>query len=324
MLLVSLSCATRAQPPAPIHPAILQHRLQSIAASFPGTVGIFARNLETGAEVSINPDQQFPMASTYKIAIMVHIYREVDAGRISLTERVPLKESDRRLGSGLLTFMTPGLDPTIHDLLLLMITVSDNEATDLLLGRVGAANVTETLRSLGIRDMRVDRSTQQLIADWLGEADPRIRTMSAAAMLSDTAAFANLTREQLDKAGVALRKDPRDQTSPRAMADLLSKIVTSEAASEKSCRDMLEIMGNQQLRTRIHRYLEDVPIASKNGTIGETTNDVGVLSLGAQHIVLSVFTQKASSDVRTEQAEEFIGRIARAVYDYAQDTSTQR
>lgn len=303
---------------------LLKQRLNELAASFPGKVGIFVRNVETGAEVGVNGDDQFAMASTYKVAIMVQVFREAEAGRLALDQRITLGGSDRRLGSGLLPYMNSGLNPTVHDLLLLMITVSDNEATDLLLKRVGAKNVTATLRALEIGDMRVDRSTEELIGDWLAAANPTLRGISGAELVAHPEKLSKLTREQTEGADRAFVNDPRDHTSPHAMADLLTKIVRFQAASEKSCRDMLDIMQQQQLRTRIHRYLENVTIASKNGTIGYVTNDVGVLYAGKQHIVLSIYTVKANSEVTTEQAEERIGRIARAAYDYFEDANAVR
>lgn len=303
---------------------VLEARLQQIAASFPGKAGVFVRDVETGSEAGIHADEEFPMASTYKVAIMTQVFRDVEAGRLSLTERVPLTENDVRPGSGLLSFMAPRLAPTIHDLILMMITVSDNEATDLLLRRVGAARVDATLHQLGIRDMRVDRPTLELIKDWLAVANPHFHDVSAIELVKNPALYENLNREQMEKADEALTADPRDHSSPRAMADLLTKIVKSEAASPAACADMLKIMQAQQLRTRIHRYLEGVTIASKNGTIGATTNDVGVLYAGNHHIVVSVYTLKGNSDVQTEQAEEFIGRVARAAYDYYQDKSAPR
>src|SRR5215469_12292977 len=152
-----LSPLTNGQEQWPQARGVLRERLTKIAASFPGKVGIFVLNIETGAEAGVNADDQFPMASTYKVAIMVQVFREAEAGRLSLTQRVTLGPSDRRLGSGLFPYMDTGLAPTIHDLILLMITVSDNEATDLLLKMVGAKNVTALLRRLDIDGMRVDR-----------------------------------------------------------------------------------------------------------------------------------------------------------------------
>jgi beta-lactamase class A len=320
-LLLSLSPAMLHAQGGAAHAGVLEQRLQGLTSEFPGKVGIFVRNVETGAEVSIHADEMFPMASTYKVAIMTQVFREVEAGRMSLDERVTLTESDRRPGSGLFVFMRPGLNPTIHDLLLLMITVSDNTATDLLLKRVGAANVTAMLRQLGIRDFRVDRSTEQIIGDWLGAADSRLRGVTAAQMLAKPEQFGALTPEQLDSAARTFADDPRDHTSPRAMGDLLTKIVKNEAASAKSCQDMLEIMTEQQLRGRIPRYLEAVSSATKSGTIGPVTNDVGVINVGKGHVVLSVYTLKANAGVRTELAEQFIAHVARTVYDYSEDTA---
>ncbi len=320
LTLVTVSAAAGQAPIAQRHTDVLQHRLEGIAASYPGKVGIFVRNIETGEETGLNADDQFPMASTYKVAIMTQVFREVEAGHLSLTDRVTLTEKDRALGSGLFSYMSPGLNPTIHDLLLLMITVSDNEATDLLLKRVGASNVTAMLRQLGIQDMRVDRTTAELINDWLSLANPAFHGLSGAELLAHPDKFSNPTPEQTEKADRAFLNDPRDHSSPRAMAELLTKIVRNQAASEKSCKDMLEIMAEQQLRTRMHRYLEDAQIASKSGTIGYTINDVGIVTIGKQHIVFSAFTLKSSEAVKTEQAEELIGRLARAAYNYFQDT----
>jgi len=321
-LLVSfiLLPVARSQESAPKGSAVLQERLAKIAASFPGKVGIFVRNIETGEETGVNSNDQFPMASTYKVAVMVQVFREAEAGRLSLAERVPLSEADRRLGSGLLPYMSAGLNPTIHDLVLLMITLSDNEATDLLLKRVGAKNVTAMLRQLGIQDIRVDRSTEELIGDWLAAANPSLRGVPGAEFFAHPEKHAGLTREQTDHADRAFVDDPRDHTSPKAMVDLLTKIFRAQAASEKSCHDMLEIMQQQQLRTRIHRYLENATVASKNGTIGYVTNDVGIIYANKHHLVVSVYTLKANSNVTTEQAEELIGRIARVAYNYFEDS----
>jgi beta-lactamase class A len=305
-------------------PKVLQERLNELAASFPGRVGIYVRNVETGETVAVQADDTYPMASTYKVAIMVQVFRQVEAGKMSLDERVTLTQSDLRPGSGLFSYMTPGLAPTIHDLLLMMIDVSDNEATDVLLKRVGAANVTAMLRSLGIQNIRVDRPTEQIIADWLGAAEPQFHGKTAAEILSHPEAFAKLTQEQMDKAGQSLTDDPRDHASPRAMGELLEKIVKSEAASEKSCRDMLGIMQKQEHRSRISRFMGDMTTATKSGTIGATTNDVGVLYVGKRHVVIAVDTIKANSLVETGQAEEVIGRIAKATYDYFVATSASQ
>jgi beta-lactamase class A len=299
---------------------VLEERLNVLAASFPGKVGVYVHNVETGATVAINADTAYPMASTYKVPIMTQVFRQVDAGKIPLDERVTLKQSDLRPGSGLLQYFAPGVSPTIHDLMLMMITVSDNEATDILLNRVGAANVTAMLKELGIQNIRVDRTTEQIISDWLGAADPQFKGKTAAEILAHPEAFGKITQAQMDKAGEVFTDDPRDHASPRAMGELLEKIVKSQAASAKSCEDLLGIMQKQEHRGRISRYMGDMTTATKSGTIGATTNDVGVLYVGKQHVIVSVYTVKANSLVETYQAEEVIGRIAKTAYEYFQST----
>lgn len=313
LLLVSTLCW-----PAPPQNTIarLQARVERLAHSFPGTIGVYARNIETGAEVAVNVDQLFPMASVYKVAIMVHVFREVDAGRLSLTERIVIRETDRRLGSGLLSYMTPGLNPTLYDLLLLMITISDNQATDMLLERVGAANVTATLRQLGLKDIRVDRSTAELIGDLLTLTDQSFRGKSPAYLLAHPELYAKITPEKREQAYRAFLEDKRDVSSPRAMVELLVEIFRAEAASQASCKEMLQILRRQQFGQRISRYLEGIGVGNKTGTVGYTVNDAGIIYAGKQHIALAVFTLKANSQVSTEEAQQRIGEIARTIYDY--------
>lgn len=265
----------------------LDARIAEIAANFPGTVGVYARNLETGEEAALNPDRRFPMASVYKIPIMTQVFRDIDAGKLSIDERIEIGPEIRvKPGSGLLRLMQPGLQPTISDLLYLMLTISDNAATDLLLERVGAANVTATLREMGLQNISVDRPTAVLIRDWL--ASPNEKFL----------------------------RDERDQSSPRAMAELLAKIANGEAASAESCKRMLEVLRNQQFRQRLPRYLPGVAVLHKTGTIGYTTNDAGIIDMKTQRIAIAVFTEKRDLSVATIEAEETIGQIARAVYDY--------
>jgi beta-lactamase class A len=297
----------------------LQARVEELARSFPGTIGVYARNIETGAEVGYKADELFPMASVYKIAIMVQVFREVDAGRLLLNDRIELGKPDRRLGSGLFTYMTPGLKPTLHDLLMMMIAVSDNEATDKLLSMVGAKNVTATLRALGIKDIRVDRPTSDLIADWLAYSDPSFRNVSLAQMIAQSDVFDKMTPEQFERGSKAFTEDPRDHASPRGMSELLVKIFRSEAASEKSCQDMLEILKLQQFNDRIPRYLpEGTPVAHKTGEIGYTRNDAGIIYAGDQRIVVAIFALRASGDVSEQETYQRAGEIARAIYDYFQ------
>ncbi len=112
-------------------------------------VGVAARDLASGATIDIRADEPFPLASCFKIPVMVEVMRQVDRGLVRLDERLTLREEDKSPGS-LLLHCHAGLQPTVRDLLFLMITLSDNTATDMLWRRVGLESVNATMRELGL------------------------------------------------------------------------------------------------------------------------------------------------------------------------------
>jgi beta-lactamase class A len=313
----------------PTSTTVLQARLGQLSRSFPGKIGIFVHHLEKGDEISVNADDSFPMDSTYKIPIMVQLFREADAGHLAITDRITTTGTRARLGGGqLLNHFTAGLNPTWHDVALLMITVSDNEATDLILKRVGASNVTATMRTLGIQGIRVDSTTEEMIRRFIAGTDPALENRSAAEIGADMASgqIKHPPNGSWDQAAHAFFDAPYDHGTPRAMGELLTKIYRHEAASASACDDMLGILQDQLLNTRIPRYLgaedglEPVRIAHKTGSMVYSISDVGIIYLGKQHIVLSVYTEKANGSVPEEESEDRIGRIAQAVVDFYQDT----
>ncbi len=264
----------------------LRARIERLADEFPGRVGVYARALGTGETIEINADEAFPMASVAKIPILVQFFREVDAGRLDPTERIELTKADRVAGSGLLRHTTPGLAPSLGDLALFMIAISDNEAADALLARLGPDAVTQTMGGMGLSSIRVDRPIRRLIRDYLIQGGDRFTV------------------------------DPRDHATPRAMGELLAAIENSEAASAVSCRRMLDMLHLQIYRDRIPRYLTGVRIAHKTGSIGPVANDSGIIEAGGQAVVLSVFTVRGDSAVSDHVAAECIGNIAREVFEY--------
>lgn len=156
----------------------LQTRLQEFSDAFPGVIGVAVRDIRTGEELSINGDRPFPMASVYKVPIMVEVFRQIEAKKFSLGDRIELGDEHRALGSGVLALLSNGLKPTIEDLITLMIVLSDNEATDILLKKVGAENVTATMRSMGLNNIRVDRTTFEICRNrrgWRTKPEPSVR-----------------------------------------------------------------------------------------------------------------------------------------------------
>ena len=155
-------------------PARVDDAVAVIAAGLGGTVGVAARALAGGAGVSLNADGLFPLASLFKVPVMVEVMRQVDAGELRLDERLVLREGEKSPG-GLLVHLREGLAPTVRDLLYLMITLSDNTAADVLWRRVGLDSVERTLRALGLPTIDCSLPNREyfllqtgLGADWAG------------------------------------------------------------------------------------------------------------------------------------------------------------
>lgn len=131
----------------------LQDRIAERAAEFSGQFGMFAKNLESGEEVGLNADAVMPTASVIKVAVLAELYRQVDAGKVSLEERREVTPEDWWGGSGVLKEFAPGLTPTVNDLARMMIIVSDNVATGMLVRLLGKDAINASLREWGLAEI---------------------------------------------------------------------------------------------------------------------------------------------------------------------------
>lgn len=296
----------------------LLQEIERITERSDGTVGVAAVHLETSRRVIVNPGERFPMASTYKVPIAVQLLTRVDRGEISLTDMVEIEPEDLHPGSGTLTrlFDDPGVILSVHNLLELMLLISDNSATDLSLRTAGGPDaVNARLSELGITGMSVDRPTSVLIADYVGVAAPPDGRIS---MGEFRQASRELDEAQREEAAKAFAVDLRDTSTPGAMAALLESIWRREALSDESTELLLDILERVQTGTgRIKGVLPPgVTVGHKTGTIGGTTNDVGFIYLpnDAGHVVTVVFLKDSERD--GDRREAVIAQISRAIYDY--------
>src|SRR6266850_5406398 len=132
--------------------SILREQIQKVIPRARGQVGVAIKHVESGAEVLVNADEKFPMASAYKLPILVELYYQRAAGKLSLDDRIEVLPGDLHVGSGAMSqlFDPPGVQLSIHNLINLMMRISDNSAADILLNRAGPANVPTRIRSLGL------------------------------------------------------------------------------------------------------------------------------------------------------------------------------
>jgi beta-lactamase class A len=284
-----------------------------------GTMGVAAIHLETGRRVSLNGAEAFPMASAFKVPIAVQLLTRVDQGEIGLDQMVEIKQSDLHPGSGTLTelFNKPGVALSVRNLLELMLLISDNSATDIALRLAGGpAAVTARMRALGCEGIRVDRSTAVLIGDWLGVANlpPEEKWTPATWMLLAAAV------KPEDRAAAAKRfdADPRDTSTPDAMARLLERIQRKDLLKQNSGELLLDILRRCKTgEARLKGLLpQGTVVAHKTGTIGGTTNDVGIITLpdGAGHVAIAIFVKASEKEIPAR--ERAIAEVARAVHDF--------
>ena len=299
----------------------LAQEVERLAENARGTVGVAAYHLETGRGFTLNGDVAFPMASTYKVPIAVQILSMVDRGEISLYDMIELAESDIFVTASAISNLLddPGVQLSVHNLLELMLQISDNIATDVLFREAGgSAAITGRMADAGIDGIRVDRTTWALIANWLGRPDV---TVEGGIHPDDYLKIleAERTDEDLAANNATFNADPRDTSTPAAMASLLRKIWNREVLSEESSRLLIDIMYRCQTgEARLKGALPPgTAVAHKTGTIGETTNDVGIIDLpgDAGHVVTVVYIKESKLE-NNAAMEPVIAQIARAVHDY--------
>jgi beta-lactamase class A len=295
----------------------LEGEVTRLAAIAGGTVGVSVRHLETGREAHLNRGVAFPMASAFKLPVAVQLLTRVDRREIRLDSMVTIQPGDLHPGSGTLSelFDDPGVVLSVRNLLELMLLISDNSATDVVLRIAGGpARVTERMRALGIDGVRVDRPTVRLIADWVG-----VRLASDDITPDQWRELSRATTDSSRRvAAEAFDVDPRDTSTPEGMANLLTKVWRGEALSREGTTLLLDIL--RRVSTGADRLKGLLPpgtvVRHKTGTVGGTTNDVGIIELpdGAGNIAIAVYVKGSTKDVPVR--ERAIAQIARAAYDY--------
>src|SRR6187431_52048 len=129
----------------------IEHRLAERIAAFHGTMGFYAKNLDTGKTLAVGADERYPTASLIKVAVMAEVYRQMAGGKFDERAPVTLAEADKAGDETVpLNMLHAGTVLTVSDLLHFMIAYSDNTATNLLIQRVGTTNVNALLDSLAL------------------------------------------------------------------------------------------------------------------------------------------------------------------------------
>ena len=290
---------------------VLINEINKVTNGFRGRIGVSVKHLETGEAASLNGDELFPTASVFKIPVIIEFYKQLESGGLSLDDKILLKKEDMVPGSGILKELSEGLELTYRDLMELMMILSDNTATDLIVNVVGIDNVNSTLKELGLEKTKIVVGCREILFDLIGlnNLPPEEKTI-------------DLYREKsvgaVTKGSWSLGVENNDVTTPNEMLKLLETIARGEAVSPKSCEAILATMKKCQTGAyRLVKYLpkDKIDFAHKTGSLPGIRNDVGMITFieNKQRYIICCFTRQ-TEDVY--EAEEIIAKVSQNVYHY--------
>ena len=224
----------------------LDDQVKPIVASFKGKISLFAKNLDTGETYGLNPDERVRTASTIKIAVMIEAFARVAEGKAKWTDEVVLRKEKKVSGSGILNELSDGLKLTLRDAVNLMMILSDNTATNLVLDVLTTDAVNARMESLGFKQIKIMRKVGSGGESTAGK-DPENK-----------------------KYGLGM-------ATPREMVLVMEKLERGEVISAAASKEMIELMKSEQGRNAIGRSLWNVPMASKYGALDRLRSAIGIL-----------------------------------------------
>jgi beta-lactamase class A len=284
-LLAALLAACLAAPAAAqSDTAALRRTLDGLTSGYEGVVGISVRNLANGESLSIRGEEKFPSASLIKVSVLVALLDEVRRGTIALDDPITMIARDQVGGSGVLQHLHSGLGLTVLDAARLMIILSDNTATNLLLDKVPMRAVWARMDSLGL---------------------PATRIHSKTFLRSTSVAMDSSVRYGL---GV---------TTPDETVRLFALLHEGRAVSPEMDSVALGILRSNEDWTKLARWLpEGATAAHKSGEVDQSRSDCGILYGPDAPVAVCVMTRenRDTSYAVDNPANLLIARIGAAVY----------
>ncbi|HMM42291.1 MAG TPA: class A beta-lactamase-related serine hydrolase [Thermomicrobiales bacterium] len=285
-------------------------RLEERVAGVEGRFGVAAWPVGKPDEAfGINLDESFPTASVFKVPLLYALYQMHDRGEVDLAQRIRVETEHLVPGSGVLQGLDTGLEPTIRDLAVLMIVLSDNQATDMLYAIVGPDRIHAAMDELGLHRTRVPMSTKALLYDYVGldpdnpehTYDMSLERMRKGEYNRDGAAWSDV-----DGSG-------NDLTTPREMARLCEAIEQGVGLSAEAREGMLDIMKRQKFNERIPAGLpENTDVAHKTGSLKGVRNDAGIVYAPSGPYTVAIFSKRLSDEKAGVQA---IGDLSKIVWE---------
>ena len=279
--------------------------IAQLAQETGGIVGVAATQLSTGRHIGYHEDELFPTASVIKLPLLVTLYEDAQDGRIDLAERIVYREDTRVAGSGVLQYLDAGLAPTLRDLAVLMMTVSDNTATDLLLDRVTKERVEETMARHGLRSIRIPFDIREMLME-LVDLDHR--------QPGGYEELRRLLRLSVGSGGRSMLPEQADRATPADLCRLLELIGTNAILGEAGCDAVVELMKRIQSGTRIPGLLpKGTVVAHKTGSYRRLRNDVGIVYAPNGAYAIAICSRELSRD--NIEDDRALAQISLAVWE---------
>lgn len=237
--------------------SIPDKRVRDEIGQFKGRVSLFAKNLDTGAVYSLGGDDQVPTASTIKLAVMIEAFSRVAEGKAKWTDELALTKEKKVGGAGILQEFTEGLRLTLRDGVTLMMVLSDNTATNLVIDVLTADAVNARMELLGLKDTRLMR-----------------RVFGGGESVEGR-------KEENKRFGLG-------RTTPREMVALMERLERGEILNPGASREMLDLMKREQGTNGIWRGQWRVPKATKSGALDALRSNVGIIYHPRGRIAMAV------------------------------------
>jgi beta-lactamase class A len=243
--------------PSAASKAKLDEQIKAELASFRGKVSLFAKNLDTGETYSYNGDERVRTASTIKIAVMIEAFARVAEGKAKWTDDLVLTKAARYGGSGILPELSDGLRLTLQDCVRLMMLLSDNTATNMVLDYLTTDAVNEHMNSLGFKATRIMRRVGGGGESKEGKLDDNLKRFGLGA------------------------------TTPHEMVQIMEKLERGEVVSPAASKEMIELMKREQAHYAIGRTL-DGPMATKYGALDHLRSAIGIIYSKKGRIAMAI------------------------------------
>jgi len=262
-----------------------QRTIEDIAEEYPAVIGLHSVSLSAAEDqLSLNADEVFPTASIIKVPVLLEFYRQAEEGTLDPAEVRQLSEEDKVGGSGVLQHLGAGsTSMTLEDYARLMINLSDNTATNVVIDTVGMDNVNRLLEHLGLETTRL------------------VRRMYAKGVDSDRV---------------------ENLSTPRELARLMEMIQRREGISPHVCEKALDSLKLYKTGVIRDAVPGEVAVADKSGWMGGVECDTGVVYLPKPYVVAVMAKNVPSWDHGGLEAKDTLREIASEVHEYYENAGT--